>query len=147
MNSKVLRKKEKKKTEIRNPASRSEVLFAIQYTNATVILHAFEISVLKLFKYILTVTTSVKNFMSNSKNVYSRSAVCLLFFCTVIFLFRGTSGIDIDLRRVDINQCPTKGGGGINIFGGTDKCKKDTTFVSNKNELLYLFTTSIKRYL
>ena len=46
--------------------------------------------------------------------------------------FRGTSGIDIDLRRVDINQCPTKeGGGGINIFGGTDKCKKDTTFVSN----------------
>jgi hypothetical protein len=43
---------------------------------------------------------------------------------------RGTSGIDIDLRRVDINQCPGPGGPGtLNIFGGTDKCKKETTFV------------------
>ena len=45
--------------------------------------------------------------------------------------FRGTSGIDIDLRRVDINQCPGEvGAGTLNIFGGTDKCKKETTFVS-----------------
>ena len=44
---------------------------------------------------------------------------------------RGTSGIDIDLRRVDINQCPGQtGGAGTLIFGGTDKCKKDTTVVS-----------------
>ena len=68
--------------------------------------------------------------------------------------FRGTSGIDIDLRRVDINQCPTKeGGGGINIFGGTDKCKKDTTFVSNSIEpFIYSkrpkkFVTTIKSIL
>ena len=50
-----------------------------------------------------------------------------LFF----FLQRGTSGIDIDLRRVDIDQCPGEGGSGdLNIFRGTDKCKKKTTFVS-----------------
>ena len=49
--------------------------------------------------------------------------------------YRGTSGIDIDLRRVDINQCPSQGetDGTINIFGGTDKCKKDTTDVSKTN--------------
>ena len=57
-------------------------------------------------------------------------------------MLRGTSGIDIDLRKVDINQCPThpqKGDGLIekgsssaksNIFGGTDKCKPETTEVS-----------------
>ena len=48
------------------------------------------------------------------------------FFC------RGTSGIDIDLRQVDINQCSTdtRGSGVLNIFGGTDKCKTDTTKVT-----------------
>ena len=55
-------------------------------------------------------------------------------------LCRGTSGIDIDLRKVDINQCPTspqegddqieeKGTKKYNIFGGTDKCKPETTKV------------------
>ena len=53
--------------------------------------------------------------------------------------FRGTSGIDIDLRKVDINQCPTSPQEGddqidknkkYNIFGGTDKCKPETTKVS-----------------
>ena len=49
----------------------------------------------------------------------------------IFFLQRGTSGIDIDLRRVDIDQCPGEGGSGdLNIFRGTDKCKKKTTFVS-----------------
>ena len=53
---------------------------------------------------------------------------------------RGTSGIDIDLRKVDINQCPTlpqegddqidKGTKKYNIFGGTDKCKPETTKVT-----------------
>ena len=53
----------------------------------------------------------------------------LFFF--VFLLQRGTSGIDIDLRRVDINQCTGGGGSGdLNIFRGTDKCKKKTTFVS-----------------
>ena len=48
--------------------------------------------------------------------------------------FRGTSGIDIDLRRVDINQCKSskaqESKGQFNIFGGTDKCKTKTTTVS-----------------
>ena len=43
-------------------------------------------------------------------------------------MLRGTSGIDIDLRRVDINQCHINGSS-FNIFGGTDKCKKETTMV------------------
>jgi G protein-coupled receptor 158 len=45
------------------------------------------------------------------------------------YVFKGTSGIDIDLRRVDIDQCPSEGvSEGLNIFRGTDKCKKKTTF-------------------
>ncbi|CAB4061682.1 GPR158 [Lepeophtheirus salmonis] len=48
-----------------------------------------------------------------------------------IKLFRGTSGIDIDLRRVDINQCQIPNEtGALNIFGGTDKCKASTKCVS-----------------
>ncbi|XP_013149688.1 PREDICTED: probable G-protein coupled receptor 158 [Papilio polytes] len=44
------------------------------------------------------------------------------------YFFKGTSGIDIDLRRVDIDQCPLKPGSTqLNIFAGTDKCKKKTT--------------------
>ncbi|XP_026487071.2 metabotropic glycine receptor [Vanessa tameamea] len=44
------------------------------------------------------------------------------------YFFKGTSGIDIDLRRVDIDQCPLKPGSTqLNIFAGTDKCKKTTT--------------------
>nr|XP_034832245.1 probable G-protein coupled receptor 158 [Maniola hyperantus] len=44
------------------------------------------------------------------------------------YFFKGTSGIDIDLRRVDIDQCPLKPGSmQLNIFAGTDKCKKKTT--------------------
>ncbi|XP_054736643.1 uncharacterized protein LOC129243565 [Anastrepha obliqua] len=45
--------------------------------------------------------------------------------------FKGTSGIDIDLRRVDIDQCPQRNSPGsnqpLNIFAGTDKCKQRTT--------------------
>ncbi|KAL2743110.1 putative G-protein coupled receptor CG31760 [Vespula maculifrons] len=40
----------------------------------------------------------------------------------------GTSGIDIDLRRVDIDQCPLPPGSNqLNIFAASDKCKKRTT--------------------
>lgn len=50
------------------------------------------------------------------------------------FYCRGTSGIDIDLRRVDIDQCPQNYTTGVkqpmNIFAGTDKCKHRTTKVS-----------------
>lgn len=52
----------------------------------------------------------------------------------LLFMSRGTSGIDVDLRRVDIDQCPPKRIIGItaplNIFAGTDKCKQQTTEVS-----------------
>lgn len=44
---------------------------------------------------------------------------------------RGTSGIDIDLRRVDIDQCPQPAGRGkLNIFANSHKCKTRTTNVS-----------------
>ncbi|XP_050523395.1 probable G-protein coupled receptor CG31760 isoform X2 [Daktulosphaira vitifoliae] len=44
------------------------------------------------------------------------------------YFFKGTSGIDIDLRRVDIDQCSlpersTK----LNIFASSNKCKNETT--------------------
>ncbi|XP_050459048.1 probable G-protein coupled receptor 158 [Cataglyphis hispanica] len=44
------------------------------------------------------------------------------------YFFKGTSGIDIDLRRVDIDQCPLPAGSAqLNIFAASDKCKKRTT--------------------
>ncbi|XP_058461059.1 uncharacterized protein LOC131436379 [Malaya genurostris] len=48
------------------------------------------------------------------------------------YFFKGTSGIDIDLRRVDIDQCPQRSSPAgsqqpLNIFAGTDKCKQRTT--------------------
>lgn len=62
--------------------------------------------------------------------------VCTLPIYNVIYIcyYRGTSGIDIDLRRVDIDQCPQRNVPGttqpLNIFAGTDKCK-NTTEVSD----------------
>ncbi|KAI5745373.1 hypothetical protein M8J76_010498 [Diaphorina citri] len=44
------------------------------------------------------------------------------------YFFKGTSGIDIDLRRVDIDQCPQPAGRGkLNIFANSHKCKTRTT--------------------
>ncbi|KAJ8670296.1 hypothetical protein QAD02_001555 [Eretmocerus hayati] len=44
------------------------------------------------------------------------------------YYFKGTSGIDIDLRRVDIDQCPLPlGSKQLNIFAASDKCKNRTT--------------------
>lgn len=52
--------------------------------------------------------------------------------CFLLFYYRGTSGIDIDLRRVDIDQCPLpKDSTQLNIFAASDKCKKRTTEVSS----------------
>ena len=77
--------------------------------------------------------------------IFARAWRIIFFFSqnvhlyNFIFWLRGTSGIDIDLRKVDINQCPTlpqegdeqiEKGAKINIFGGTDKCKPETTKVS-----------------
>lgn len=59
--------------------------------------------------------------------------LCLFNFTHPKFCnsFRGTSGIDIDLRRVDIDQCPLpEGEKNLNIFAASDKCKKATTYVS-----------------
>ena len=44
--------------------------------------------------------------------------------------FRGTSGIDIDLQKVDIDQCPLLESGEENVFAGSHKCKPATTRVS-----------------
>lgn len=44
---------------------------------------------------------------------------------------RGTSGIDIDLQKVDIDQCPLpEGSPENNVFAGSHKCKQRTTRVS-----------------
>lgn len=52
---------------------------------------------------------------------------------------RGTSGIDIDLRRVDIDQCPLpKGSTQLNIFAASDKCKKRTTEVRSPSLYIVL---------
>ncbi|XP_065220369.1 probable G-protein coupled receptor CG31760 isoform X2 [Planococcus citri] len=46
-----------------------------------------------------------------------------------VYFFKGTSGIDIDLRRVDIDQCPLpEGENKLNIFAASDKCKKSSTY-------------------
>ncbi|XP_060854802.1 probable G-protein coupled receptor CG31760 isoform X1 [Rhopalosiphum padi] len=44
------------------------------------------------------------------------------------YFFKGTSGIDIDLRRVDIDQCSLpEGSTKLNIFASSNKCKIETT--------------------
>lgn len=49
-------------------------------------------------------------------------------FANGTYYFKGTSGIDIDLRRVDIDQCPLPPGSkDLNIFESSDKCKNRTT--------------------
>jgi len=64
------------------------------------------------------------------------------------FIYRGTSGIDIDLRRVDIDQCPQKNTGAqqpLNIFAGTDKCKQRTTEVKKLGFYYFWCVPNIKR--
>ncbi|XP_076449182.1 putative G-protein coupled receptor CG31760 [Babylonia areolata] len=41
--------------------------------------------------------------------------------------FKGTSGIDIDLQKVDIDQCPSLDSTEENVFAGSHKCKPATT--------------------
>lgn len=60
---------------------------------------------------------------------------------------RGTSGIDIDLRRVDIDQCPLPPGSTqLNIFAASDKCKKRTTQVRNLLARSWETQVCVKRY-
>ena len=54
-----------------------------------------------------------------------------LLKCLIVVFFRGTSGIDIDLQKVDIDQCPLPvGTNDVNVFAGSNKCKEETTKVS-----------------
>ncbi|XP_060594332.1 probable G-protein coupled receptor CG31760 [Ruditapes philippinarum] len=43
------------------------------------------------------------------------------------FKFKGTSGIDIDLQKVDIDQCPNEPGEELNVFANSARCKNATT--------------------
>ncbi|XP_078607606.1 putative G-protein coupled receptor CG31760 [Branchiostoma floridae x Branchiostoma japonicum] len=43
------------------------------------------------------------------------------------YFFKATSGIDIDLRQVDVNQCANMSGEERNVFANSHKCKRDTT--------------------
>ncbi|OAF69898.1 hypothetical protein A3Q56_02353 [Intoshia linei] len=46
--------------------------------------------------------------------------------------FKGTAGIDIDLYKMDINQCPNQSNSSnYNIFANTAKCKYETTYCEN----------------
>ncbi|XP_076061423.1 putative G-protein coupled receptor CG31760 [Oratosquilla oratoria] len=55
-------------------------------------------------------------------------AVPFFGYANGTYYFKGTSGIDIDLRRVDIDQCPLPPGStAMNIFADSAKCKKRTT--------------------
>ena len=60
-----------------------------------------------------------------------------------MFYFRGTSGIDIDLRNVDIDQCPSPEGASLNIFADTDKCKETTTVNTHASEMHDIFFVNI----
>ncbi|KAK6982245.1 G-protein coupled receptor 158, partial [Biomphalaria glabrata] len=40
---------------------------------------------------------------------------------------RGTSGIDIDLQKVDIDQCPGTNAAEENVFANSSKCRHQTT--------------------
>jgi hypothetical protein len=59
------------------------------------------------------------------------------FFNFSFSFCRGTSGIDIDLRRVDIDQCPLpENSTELNIFAASDKCKNATTKVRTRYAFL-----------
>ena len=56
-------------------------------------------------------------------------------------IFRGTSGIDIDLQKVDIDQCALPPDStALNVFQGSDKCKPDTTEVGDVSYLIRVLT-------
>lgn len=60
-----------------------------------------------------------------------RLFIYLFILRTLLTLCRGTSGIDIDLQKVDIDQCPLpEGSKEENVFAGSHKCKPRTTRVS-----------------
>lgn len=52
------------------------------------------------------------------------------YFKFLSIYFRGTSGIDIDLDKVDIDQCPQPDDAKEpNVFAGSARCKPETTKV------------------
>ena len=55
--------------------------------------------------------------------------------CIHLFRFRGTSGIDIALDKVDIDQCPQPDNAKEpNVFAGSARCKPETTKVTVVNK-------------
>ena len=54
-----------------------------------------------------------------------------IYIVHVLFiLHRGTSGIDIDLQKVDIDQCDLPAGSSeTNVFANSSKCIQETTDV------------------
>lgn len=84
----------------------------------------------ELFKYLTNGKKTQEVFIKNREHLYKQ----LNALQPLVYTYRGTSGIDIDLRRVDIDQCPQRNTPGttqpLNIFAGTDKCKQRTTMVS-----------------
>lgn len=71
--------------------------------------------------------------LARSLKIRTNDSSWMLQTDLILYLyFRGTSGIDIDLRRVDIDQCPLpEDSTQLNIFAASDKCKKRTTEVSS----------------
>ena len=62
-------------------------------------------------------------------------------FPNYVLIFRGTSGIDIDLQKVDIDQCPNEPGEELNVFANSARCKNATTKVSLMNmAIIKIFT-------
>ena len=69
-------------------------------------------------------------------------------FCFLFSFYRGTSGIDIDLRAIDINQCPEStnstaaGNKEHNIFAGSDKCHRPSQQVRKQTYIKFMKSSS-----
>ena len=87
----------------------------------------------------------IETHVDSSAVTWARSGITFTCFqhltrLASVYHCRGTSGIDIDLQKVDIDQCPLpEGTKALNVFAGSDKCKPKTTKVQTT------FTTSLLR--
>lgn len=62
---------------------------------------------------------------------------CRNWRLSLLFFYRGTSGIDIALQKIDIDQCPSSTDG--NVFANSSRCKPSTTKVSAGIMLDFIF--------
>ena len=90
-------------------------------------------------------TTYVWNYRHMLSKTHTRIHVRMYVCASILTMFycRGTSGIDIDLRNVDIDQCPSPEGASLNIFADTDKCKETTTVNTHVSEMHDIFFVNI----